>query len=133
MPEATLLQKFIDPALIRQLGLPEKMLGSLYVTALGMAITFIVLGLVWAVVGLFSRLSAPAAAKEAKIPPAAGRPRPETAAEDAGETVAVIIAAVADCLNVPPDRIRVRNITRGADTTPPWGRMGRVDQLNNSR
>lgn len=125
----SLLDKFIDPKLIGQLSLGDKVLGSLYVTVLGMAITFVVLGVVWGCVVLLSKACRLREGRVKAAAPAPLRPRPESKAGDDGELVAVIIAAVAACLEVPASAIRVKKIERTADPTPGWGKAGRMEQL----
>ncbi len=125
----SLIDKFINPDLIGQLSLGEKALGSLYVTVLGMAITFVVLGIVW---GFMVLLSKACRLREGRVKagvPGPLRPRPEAKAGDNGELVAVITAAVAACLEVPASAIRVKKIERTADPTPAWGKAGRMEQL----
>ena len=127
----TLLDKFIDPKLIGQLSLGDKMLASLYVAVLGMAIAFVSLGIVWGFVVLLSkacRLRKGRAEAAAAPPP---RPQPAPRDGDAGELVAVIAAAVAASLEIPPSAIRVKKVKRTADPTPSWGKAGRMEQLRN--
>ncbi|KJF25586.1 hypothetical protein TZ02_17885 [Clostridium aceticum] len=53
----------------------------------------------------------------------------EEVSVDDTELVAVITAAVAASLNTPTDNIIVKNITRIPDTTPVWGKLGRMQQV----
>ncbi|MFV0518371.1 MAG: OadG family protein [Aminipila sp.] len=53
--EATLMDKFADPALFDTLSFSDKAIGALITTCMGMGITFIVLVLLWGVVALMSK------------------------------------------------------------------------------
>lgn len=47
------------------------------------------------------------------------------------ELVAVITAAIASSMNTSTHNIIVKNISRVPDQTPTWGRMGRIEQMDN--
>ena len=126
----TLLDKFIDPELIRQLPFGEKIAGSVYVTLLGMAITFMALGIVWGFVTLLSKIGAARQIKKKAIEPGAAPVLPEFKVKEDKELIVVITAALAASLQVPAPAIRVRDIVRTVDDTPVWGRVGRIEQLN---
>ncbi|RKD20956.1 hypothetical protein BET04_08935 [Caminicella sporogenes] len=50
--------------------------------------------------------------------------------ENDEELVAVITAAIAASLNTSTHNIIVKNIIRIPDTTPVWGKAGRLEQMN---
>jgi Na+-transporting methylmalonyl-CoA/oxaloacetate decarboxylase gamma subunit len=125
----TLLDKFIDPELIKQLPFGEKITGSVYVSLLGMALTFVVLVIVCGFVILLSRLAGKRAGGEKTVSFSAPPVPPELKIEEEEELVAAISAALA-AASPPPAAIRVKEIVRTEDDTPAWGRMGRIEQLN---
>lgn len=127
-----LLDKFVDPELIRQLPFTQKVTGSLYVTLLGMAITFVALGIVWGFVVLLSRVFRAKAAPKKAVRPFMVPVQPELKSEEDEELVAVITAAIASSLQVPVSAIKVKNILRKIDHTPSWGRVGRIEQLRST-
>lgn len=126
----TLLDKFIDLELIRQLPFGEKIAGSVYVTLLGMAITFVVLGIVWGFVALLSKIAAARQSKKKPTKPGAVPVQPEFEFKEDKKLIVVITAAIAASLQLPAQTIRVRDIVRTVDDTPVWGRVGRIEQLN---
>jgi sodium pump decarboxylase gamma subunit len=132
-----LINNFKDPVLIEQLTLGEKISASLFVTALGMLITFTALIVLWGLTAFYSKTVQNAEAKKkanavVNVKPAAPAPvvtavEPE---EDEEELVAVISAAIAAQLGTSMHNIVVRNIVRVSDETPAWGQSGRFEQMN---
>lgn len=136
MQELTLLEKFANPDMIQGMSLGEKLLASLYVTILGMSVTFAALVILWGLVVVMTKLVNKPSPKEAApkvvaTPAPAQNPKPAVeAAQEDEELVAVITAAVAATLQTSTHNILVRNIVRLPDPTPSWGRMGRLEQMN---
>ncbi len=133
-----LINNFKDPVLIEQLSLGEKISASLFVTALGMLITFTALIVLWGLTAFYSKMVQNAEAKKkadavVAVKPAAPAAPVVTAVEpeeDEEELVAVISAAIAAQLGTSMHNIVVRNIVRVADETPAWGQSGRFEQMN---
>ncbi|WZL72789.1 OadG family protein [Clostridiaceae bacterium 35-E11] len=136
MKELTLLEKFANPDIMPGLPMSDKLLASLYVTILGMGVTFTALVILWGLVALMTKLVNKPSPKEA-TPTVVSTPIPAQAVESVAETaqedeelVAVITAAIAATLQTSTHNILVRNIVRLPDPTPSWGRMGRLEQMN---
>ncbi|GKT32042.1 Sodium ion-translocating decarboxylase like protein [Aduncisulcus paluster] len=133
-----LINNFKDPVLIEQLTLGEKISASLFVTVLGMTITFAALVVLWGLTALYSKMVQNAEAKkkansvvEVKpSAPAAAAPKAVEPEEDEEELIAVISAAIAAELGTSMHNIIVRNIVRVSDATPAWGQSGRIEQMN---
>jgi sodium pump decarboxylase gamma subunit len=114
--------------------LGEKMLASLYVTLLGMVITFVALMLLWGMIALMSRILGTKPSKKEKQVVVALQAETETAIDiKEGEIdeaiVAVIAAAVAASMNTSVHNIVVRNIRRTQNAVPAWGNAGRFEQM----
>jgi len=133
-----LINNFKDPVLIEQLTFGEKVSASLFVTVLGMTITFVALIVLWGLTATYSKMVQNAEAKkkanavvEVKQP-AAPTPAPVAVEpeEDEEELIAVISAAIAAQMGTSMHNIVVRNIVRVADNTPAWGQSGRFEQMN---
>jgi len=131
-----LMNNFKDPVLIEQLTLGEKISASLFVTALGMLITFTALVVLWGLTAFYTNAVQKAEAKKkantvTDVKPAAApvvtAVEPE---EDEEELVAVISAAIAAQMGTSMHNIVVKNIVRVADSTPAWGQSGRMEQMN---
>lgn len=134
MEKMTLIDRFANPEMIKAMPLGEKMLASLYVTLLGMAITFVALMILWAMIALMSRIlgTKPAKAKAAvseTVQPATEAVIEKNDDETDDAIVAVIAAAVAASMNTSIHNIIVRKIRRTPDTSPAWGRTGRLEQM----
>lgn len=135
MQQTTLIERFANPDLIKAMPLGEKMLASLYVTLLGMAITFVALIILWGMIALMSRLLGTKPAPKQAAPKAAPAPKaempaaPAPAAEADGQLIAVISAAIAASLETSIHNIVVTGIRRTDEQTPAWGRMGRLEQM----
>jgi glutaconyl-CoA/methylmalonyl-CoA decarboxylase subunit delta len=132
--ELTLLDKFADPSLMQNLSMGEKMLGSLYVMILGMGVTFVALCILWGLIVIMTKMilgaEKPEPTKAVATPAPVAAPSVTVEEDNQEELVAVITAAVAASLQTSSHGIIVRNITRVSDTTPAWGRMGRMEQMN---
>ncbi|MBK5252649.1 MAG: OadG family protein [Peptostreptococcaceae bacterium] len=135
MEKMTLIDRFANPDIIKTMSLGDKMLASLYVTLLGMAITFIALSILWGMIALMSRILGTKSTKiEKQALVVAAVTEPETTIEKKeGEIdeaiVAVIAAAVASSMNTSVHNIIVRNIRRTQNALPAWGNAGRFEQM----
>jgi sodium pump decarboxylase gamma subunit len=134
MENMTLIDRFANPDLIKTMPLGEKMLASLYVTLLGMVITFVALMLLWGMIALMSRILGTKPSKKEKQVVVALQAETETAIDiKEGEIdeaiVAVIAAAVAASMNTSVHNIVVRNIRRTQNAVPAWGNAGRFEQM----
>lgn len=130
----SLLDRYIDPDLIKQLPWSEKVLATFYVIVAGMLITFAILVIVWIFVILLSRIFGSRKSQGEAMSPHTNPPPPlRSTLEEDSELVAVITAALSSSLQVSPDTIRVRNIVRMTDPTPSWVRMGRIEQFNQEK
>ncbi|MCH4890720.1 sodium pump decarboxylase subunit gamma [Acidaminobacter sp. JC074] len=123
-----------DPEAIHTLTSNEKTTMVLFVTALGMAITFAVLLFLWFSINVLSKVMK-AFTKENKKP--APVQKVETKAvetvkeeEEDEELIAVIAAAVAASLNTSIHNIVVKNVVRVGDHSPSWAKTGRIEQMN---
>ncbi|MCT4604603.1 MAG: OadG family protein [Marinisporobacter sp.] len=137
MDNLSLLEKFADPEIMQTLSMGEKMLASLYVMILGMTVTFVALCILWGLIVIMSNMINGTKKKDTNVVKApvkviAPAPVAEVEKEEDEELVAVITAAIAASLQTSTHNIIVRNITRVSDVTPAWGRMGRMEQMNNN-
>lgn len=112
---------------------------SLQITVLGMAVVFIVLVLLMAIIKIMEksigkgRGGKPETAK-APVPeipvqtegPASGKK--ESCNRDL-EIVAAIAAAAASCMGVAPSDLVIKNIVRMPEAAPIWGLSGRADLM----
>lgn len=135
----SLIQSLKDPAIVQSMPIGDKLMAGLYVTFMGMTITFIGLIFLWGAIELMSKLIGTKKPTDLKVVAAANPAQPQAvlapAAAGSGdiddELIAVITAAVAASLKTSIHNVVVRNIVRVADDTPAWARAGRVDQINN--
>ncbi|SHK22779.1 sodium pump decarboxylases, gamma subunit [Caminicella sporogenes DSM 14501] len=130
-----LLEKFTSPELIHSLSLGEKLLASIYVTILGMSATFAALIILWGCIIIMSKLLNTSKPKEEtvevkSVPTSQVNVSVPEVEENDEELVAVITAAIAASLNTSTHNIIVKNIIRIPDTTPVWGKAGRLEQMN---
>ena len=126
-----LLQQFVDSELIRGLTTGDKALASLYVTIMGMSITFVALCVLWGSVSLLSVIFKPGKKKMTVSEDSQETTSGVTEAieTDDGEIISVIIAAIAAAGNKPIRSFIVKSIIPAADLTPRWGKVGRIEQL----
>ncbi|SCY99718.1 OadG family protein [Alkaliphilus peptidifermentans] len=120
---------------VDNMTLGEKLLASLQVTLLGVFIVFIALMMLYFIIRIMDKLvNKPVKAKQQTQAIETQPVVVETIEEDTiddTELVAVITAAVAASLQTSTHNIVVRNIVRTNDVTPAWGKLGRMQQLNN--
>lgn len=136
----SLLDRLRDPSVDMSFG--DKLAASLQVTVLGVVIVVLALLLLYFAINIMEKLlrdPQKSAAKASQQQPAntstteSVEVRESQQAENDGndeELVAVITAAIAASMETSTHNIVVRNIVRTADTTPAWGRAGRVEQIN---
>lgn len=136
-------ENFVNPETIGAIGLGEKIITSLFVTLLGMGITFVALIAIWGITALMSKIIismenknkiAQAATVEVSKPSAAAPAAPAPAASAAApqedeNLIAVLTAAIAASLNTSMHNIVVRNVRQLPDQTPTWSRAGRTEQM----
>lgn len=128
MDTTSLMSQFADPNTIKSLTIAQQFIGGLITAVLGMGITFICLGILQFVIGLFDKLNSQVAHQEqpAVIPstvPSAAPLRQDD------EIVAAITAALAITLQTGPERIVIRNIKKIPETATAWHRAGQVEHL----
>lgn len=137
MEGLSLMQRFADPELINQMGTSEKLMASLIVAILGMAITFSVLIMLWGLINIMTRiLSKPLKAEDkTAVPQVEPQESQQTIAEDNEDeaVIAVITAAIAASLKKPVDTIVVRNIKRSTERMPAWASVAKHEQLDSRR
>jgi len=131
--------RFADPVLIEQMTLGEKVSASLFVTALGMLITFTALVVLWGITAFYSKVlrnaemkkkaGAIQTVKEGAKEEAKEEIQAEVPDEDDLELVAIITAAIAASMGTCVQNIVVRNIVRVPDHTPVWGQISRLTQM----
>ncbi|SCZ75982.1 OadG family protein [Acidaminobacter hydrogenoformans] len=134
---------FVNPETIHTLGLGERIVTSLFVTVLGMGITFAALVAIWGMTVLMSKIitgfetknsiAQAATVEKAKAAPAPAAPAPAAATGEPQEDenlIAVLTAAIAASLNTSMHNIVVRNVRPLPDQTPSWSRAGRSEQMN---
>ncbi len=124
----TIFEKFISPELIGRMPLSEKIIISLFLTVLGMIITFIILAVVCWFTVLLSRACREKPIKEDSTTPLPD-PFKKSVREDGALIAAVISAAIAADMGTTGRSFQVTKIKRTIDHTPQWGRVGRVEQL----
>jgi sodium pump decarboxylase gamma subunit len=124
-----------DPQAIHTLTSNEKIALILFVSGLGMAVTFAVLLFLWFAISVLSAVLKNVGG-EKKKPEKVKEIQPVVAVEETQEEeedeelVAVIAAAVAASLNTSIHNIVVKNIVRVNDHSPSWAKTGRIEQMN---
>lgn len=138
MNDLSIMQRFADPELIKQMGMSDKMLGSLITTILGMGITFIVLALLWGLITVMTKVLniSDKPQKTISVTPAApaavsGQQKDQEA--EGTSLIAVITAAIAASLQRPVQTIFVKNIRRSTDNMPSWARAAKQEQIDSRK
>lgn len=140
-----LINSFKDPVLIESLSFGDKITASLFVTLLGMTITFAALIVLWGLTATYSKMIRRTEDKSKQRAivhvDAASQIEPVKAESDSSvelgngvddyTLVAIVTAAVAASLGTSRHNIVVRSIARAVDPTPAWGQAGRMIQMNN--
>lgn len=134
---------FVNPETIGTLGLGERIVTSLFVTLLGMGITFAALIAIWGMTVLMSKIItnfenknkiAQAATVETSKPSSVAVPAasaaPAGSPQEDENLIAVLTAAIAASLNTSMHNIIVRNVRQLPDQTPTWSRAGRMEQMD---
>lgn len=120
---------------ITALTFGEKMLGGLAVTALSMAIVFLVLVLLIGIIKAMDSMVNPKSKEENEenneFDNIQSYEQEQEPSEDISELIAVISAAVACSMGVSESKIRVVNINRVGNDSPTWAKNGRLEQLQN--
>ena len=120
---------------ITALTFGEKMLGGLAVTALSMAIVFLVLVLLIGIIKAMDIMVNPKSKQENEenneFDNIQSYEQEQEPSEDISELIAVISAAVACSMGVSESKIRVVNINRVGNDSPTWAKNGRLEQLQN--
>jgi len=127
----TMLQS--EPSSIELLTNADKTLLILFVSGLGMAVTFAVLLFLWFCIVVLTAVMKSASSKKTKPSPLEQVKKTEQAVqevEEDEELIAVIAAAVAASLNTSIHNIVVRNIVSVNDHSPSWAKTGRIEQMN---
>ena len=134
----TLLDRLRDPN--SDMSFMDKLGASIQVTILGVFIVVVALVLLYFAINIMERLlrepkkSSETVSKEAPVKTPVSEPVKEEstslAEQENEELVAVITAAIAASMETSTHNIVVRNIVRTGDTTPAWGKAGRVEQIN---
>lgn len=138
----SLIERFANPELLKQMTLNEKLMASLIVTILGMLITFVVLMILWGVIVLMTKAlnkeekQKTSQAIETKVESKAKDIKEESINvldDENEELVAIITAAVAASLKKSTHNIIVRNIVRVGDRSPAWAKLAKQEQLDSRR
>ena len=120
---------------ITALTFGEKMLGGLAVTALSMAIVFLVLVLLIGIIKAMDSMVNPKSKQENEenneFDNIQSYEQEQEPSEDISELIAVISAAVDCSMGVSESKIRVVNINRVGNDSPTWAKNGRLEQLQN--
>ena len=120
---------------ITALTFGEKMFGGLAVTALSMAIVFLVLVLLIGIIKAMDSMVNPKSKQENEesneFDNIQSYEQEQEPSEDISELIAVISAAVSCSMGVSESKIRVVNINRVGNDSPTWAKNGRLEQLQN--
>lgn len=133
----SVLEQFKHKETFEAMSFSDKMLGTLYTIMLGMFVTFVALVLIMYLTKLMSYIILSLEKKKQPVKPAVvqqpvaqpSAPAQVVSSEEDEELVAVITAAIAASLNTSMHNIVVTNITRVADSTPAWGKVGRNEVM----
>ncbi len=136
MDKLTLMERFADPELMQQMDTGDKVVAALIVTLLGMIITFLVLTLLWGLIGIMTRiLDRPKKEQQPVAPVATPMSSIEATQDDDDDDalIAVISAAIAASIQRPIQTIVVKNIKRTTDRMPAWASVAKHEQLDSRR
>ncbi len=129
-----LLEMFRDPNTISAMSANDKVLVTLFVAGLGMAVTFAVLVFLWFCISVLTKVlnkkPEPKNTKVTEVAAVAETKVVEEVNEEDEELVAVIAAAVAASMNTSIHNIVVKNIVSISDQSPSWSKTGRIEQMN---
>ena len=143
MNELTLMEKFVDPAMIDTLTMGEKSTGALITTLMGMGITFVVLIFLWGLIALMAKFTAEKTTvvnpdkddlKKAGCPPTVNLPQHLEASTVSPEVIAVIMAAISAFEGgSSSNNLIIRKINRVTGQTTAWGTAGSSDAINSRK
>ena len=135
MDKLTLMEKFADPELIQQMSAGNKIAAALIVALLGMLITFIVLILLWGLIGIMTKVLDRPKKQQPEAAPIVAKPDTPIATEEEEDDalIAVISAAIAASIQRPIQTIVVKNIKRTTDRMPAWASVAKHEQLDSRR
>ncbi len=129
-----LLEMFRDPNTISAMSANDKVLVTLFVAGLGMAVTFAVLVFLWFCISVLTKVlnkkPEPKSTKVTEVAAVTETKVVEEVNEEDEELVAVIAAAVAASMNTSIHNIVVKNIVSISDQSPSWSKTGRIEQMN---
>lgn len=123
-----------EPEAISTLTMSEKGLLILFVSGLGMAVTFAVLLFLWFAISVLTKVLNSGNKKPAKVVKVENNVTSSSSIEVEEEEdeviIAVIAAAVAASMNTSIHNIIVKNVVRVNDHVPSWAKTGRIEQIN---
>lgn len=118
MEKLSLLEKFVNPELMKNLSMGDKVMASLYVMILGMGATFVALCILWGLIAIMTKMVSGTKKETEKVVEGL-KPIPrvtlEKEEENKEELVAVITAAIAASMQTSTNNIVVTNIPRVVD------------------
>lgn len=121
-----------EPKAIETLTLSEKTLLILFVSGLGMAVTFAVLLFLWFAISVLTKILYTGSKKPSKVEEIKTEVVSQASEEEEEDEViiAVIAAALAASMNTSIHNIVVKNVVRVNDQSPSWAKTGRIEQIN---
>lgn len=131
-----LIENFKDKDLLATMSDADKIRATLFVSGLGMAVTFAVLLFLWVCIIILTKVIGAAenkAKKVVEVPSVSksNKTEDEDLSEDTDEElIAVIAAAIAASMNTSIHNIVVKNIVKVDDYSPSWSKTGRIEQMN---
>lgn len=139
MKDLSLMERFANPDLFKDLSFIDKLQGGLVTTLMGFGITFVVLTLIWGVISIMSRIinQKPELQNETILvtedsPVTINKPVSD--GEVNPQLVAVIMAAIAasEGSEYVSDLV-VRKISRVSGSRPVWGTAGNTDSIESRK
>ncbi|MGI6728600.1 MAG: OadG family protein [Anaerovoracaceae bacterium] len=139
MKDLSLMERFANPDLFKDLSFIDKLQGGLVTTLMGLGITFVVLTLIWGVISIMSRIinQKPEPQNETILvtedsPVTINKPVSD--GEVNPQLVAVIMAAIAasEGSEYVSDLV-VRKISRVSGSRPVWGTAGNTDSIESRK
>lgn len=139
MKDLSLMERFANPDLFKDLSFIDKLQGGLVTTLMGLGITFVVLTLIWGVISIMSRIinQKPELQNETILvtedsPVTINKPVSD--GEVNPQLVAVIMAAIAASEGSEyVSNLVVRKISRVSGSRPVWGTAGNTDSIESRK
>lgn len=139
MKDLSLMERFANPDLFKDLSFIDKLQGGLVTTLMGFGITFVVLTLIWGVISIMSRIinQKPELQNETILvtedsPVTINKPVSD--GEVNPQLVAVIMAAIAASEGSEyVSNLVVRKISRVSGSRPVWGTAGNTDSIESRK